>query len=100
MTPNLGQGACQAIEDSVVLAALLQSKGQIEAALAEYDRRRRARTRTIVLWARRLGRVAQFENPALCWLRDSGWIVPKGSGARQMKALFETEILTTKRKLR
>ncbi len=61
MAPNLGQGACQAIEDSVVLAALVQSKGQIEAALAEYDRRRRARTRTIVLWARRLGRVAQLE---------------------------------------
>ena len=96
MTPNLGQGACQAIEDSVVLAALLQSKGQIEAALAEYDRRRRARTRTIVLWARRLGRVAQLENPALCWLRDFGMkMSPKGSGARQMKALFETEILTT-----
>jgi 2-polyprenyl-6-methoxyphenol hydroxylase-like FAD-dependent oxidoreductase len=95
MTPNLGQGACQAIEDSVVLAALVQSKGQIEAALAEYDRRRRARTRTIVLWARRLGRVAQLENPALCWLRDFGMkMSPKGPGVQQMKALFETEILT------
>lgn len=95
MTPNLGQGACQAIEDSVVLAALLQSKAPIEAALADYDRRRRARTRSIVLWARRLGRVAQWENPALCILRDFALkMSPNSSGARQMKALFETEILT------
>jgi hypothetical protein len=39
--------------------------------------------------------VAQLENPALCWLRDFGMkMSPKGPGAQQMKALFETEILT------
>ena len=32
MTPNLGQGACQAIEDSVVLAACLKKHANIESA--------------------------------------------------------------------
>ena len=33
MTPNLGQGACQAIEDAVVLAACLAKSQHIESAL-------------------------------------------------------------------
>ncbi|MEV0051950.1 FAD-dependent monooxygenase [Saccharopolyspora shandongensis] len=40
MTPNLGQGACQALEDAVVLA----SAGAGPAGLADYDRLRRPRT--------------------------------------------------------
>jgi 2-polyprenyl-6-methoxyphenol hydroxylase-like FAD-dependent oxidoreductase len=94
MTPNLGQGACQAIEDSVVLAASLKSSSSIEAALAEYERRRLARTRQILLWSRWFGQIAQIENPVLRSLRDFGMrMAPKTSGPRQMRALFGTEVL-------
>jgi 2-polyprenyl-6-methoxyphenol hydroxylase-like FAD-dependent oxidoreductase len=94
MTPNLGQGACQAIEDGVVLAALLKSVPRIEEALAEYERRRLDRTRKILLWSRWLGKIAQIENPVLCALRDFGMrMAPKQSGPRQMRALFGAEIL-------
>ncbi|HEY3824979.1 MAG TPA: FAD-dependent monooxygenase [Bryobacteraceae bacterium] len=96
MTPNLGQGACQAMEDAVVLAACLKKVGKIEPALAEYERRRVPRTREVLLRSRRLGVVAQWENPALCWLRDSVMrMTPSGAAARQMKALLDVEILTS-----
>ncbi|MEU6234463.1 FAD-dependent monooxygenase, partial [Kitasatospora sp. NPDC047058] len=37
MTPHLGQGACQALEDAVTLAAALATGPTVEAALARYD---------------------------------------------------------------
>lgn len=52
MTPDLGQGACQAIEDAVVLAARLASETDVPAALAPYDRHRRARTQPMARAAR------------------------------------------------
>jgi hypothetical protein len=41
MTPNLGQGACQAIEDAVTLGACLDTTTDTIAALNGYDRLRR-----------------------------------------------------------
>jgi len=95
MTPDLGQGACQAIEDSVVLAACLKKAGRVEPALLEYERRRMPRTQEILLRSRQFGIVAQLQNPALCWLRDSGLrMTPKGVASRQTKSLLQVEILT------
>ena len=42
MTPDLGQGACQAFEDAVTLASVLGD--DVPAALARYDALRRPRT--------------------------------------------------------
>ena len=39
-TPNFGQGACQALEDAVVLADCLRQQQSVEAALRDYERRR------------------------------------------------------------
>ena len=36
MTPNMGQGGCQAIEDAVVVAHLLADDADVPAALAAY----------------------------------------------------------------
>jgi hypothetical protein len=47
MTPNLGQGACQALEDAVVLAESVDRDGGLDA----YDRLRRSRTQMIALRA-------------------------------------------------
>lgn len=71
MTPNLGQGACQAIEDALVLARCLRERAGVEAALRLYEDRRAGRTAAIVRLSRRMGRVGQLENPALCRLRDA-----------------------------
>ena len=71
MTPNLGQGACQAIEDAVVLAdCLVRSSADPAAALRSYEARRKSRADAVVLASLRLGRLAQMENAAARWLRD------------------------------
>ena len=71
MTPNLGQGACQAIEDALEVAACLADEADMEKALEDYQKRRIARTTSIVLASRRFGRIAQIEDPFLCRLRDT-----------------------------
>jgi 2-polyprenyl-6-methoxyphenol hydroxylase-like FAD-dependent oxidoreductase len=68
-TPNLGQGACQALEDAVALADALRHGGDVVAGLRDYERRRRDRTAMVVRRSRSLGRVLQWEHPALVRLR-------------------------------
>ena len=95
MTPNLGQGACQAIEDAVVLAACLKTNAPVEDALLQYERRRMARTTQIVLSSRRLGALAQAENAFLCLMRNAAMrATPRSIAARQMRALLDFEPLT------
>jgi 2-polyprenyl-6-methoxyphenol hydroxylase-like FAD-dependent oxidoreductase len=64
MTPNLGQGTCQAIEDAVLLSRLLAQGGSIDAAFRRFEKLRRARVAAIVLGARWIGRFAQSEGRA------------------------------------
>lgn len=69
MTPALGQGGCQGLEDAVVLAAALSSSREVQTALRQYDARRRPRTQRIARQSRRVGRVTRFTSPATVWLR-------------------------------
>ncbi|MGY0233835.1 FAD-dependent monooxygenase [Longispora urticae] len=56
MTPNLGQGCCQALEDAVTLADVLAGAPDPAAALRRYEDLRAPRTARIVRMARDLGR--------------------------------------------
>ncbi|MFI5691025.1 FAD-dependent monooxygenase [Kribbella sp. NPDC051586] len=69
MTPNLGRGACSAIEDAGALARHLQAS-ELPAALTAYDAERRPATTKLIKRSRSLGRLAQTENPVVCGLRD------------------------------
>jgi 2-polyprenyl-6-methoxyphenol hydroxylase-like FAD-dependent oxidoreductase len=70
MTPDLGQGACQAIEDAVVLAECLRTIGDRKDALAQYEALRLRRVRSIVRGSRRLGRLATAKSPPAVAIRD------------------------------
>jgi 2-polyprenyl-6-methoxyphenol hydroxylase-like FAD-dependent oxidoreductase len=74
MTPNLGQGACQAIEDAVVLARCLRTSKtnseDIPGALRRYEGLRNERTTKITRRSRRIGQIGQLESPLLCRLRN------------------------------
>ena len=70
MTPDLGQGGAQAIEDGVVLGDVLRPDADPIAALREYELRRMPIAYDILRRARRHYRLAQFENPLLCALRN------------------------------
>lgn len=69
MTPNLGQGGCQAVEDAAVLAHLLEGT-DVRAALAAYSAARCARTDALRLRSRRAGRVAALTHPLAVAARD------------------------------
>src|SRR5204862_1111559 len=70
MTPNLGQGAAQAIEDAGVLAASLTAATTVEEALGAYEAARVGRTRAFVRASRRFGDVAQWRHPLAVFARD------------------------------
>jgi len=71
-TPNLGQGACMAMEDALMAAKVLneQSDNRIEA-FQSFEQKRIARTHFIVNTSYRLGKVAQWENNLLISVRNS-----------------------------
>jgi 2-polyprenyl-6-methoxyphenol hydroxylase-like FAD-dependent oxidoreductase len=71
MTPNMGQGANQGLEDAVTLAALLDRSDAVPAALAEYDRIRRPRTQDIARRSRRIGIAAHLSSAPAVLVRDT-----------------------------
>ena len=91
-TPNMGQGACQAIEDAVVLADELTRNEKPEVAFRAFEQRRLKRTHYIVNNSRTLGRLAQISNPLLAIARNTLFrILPESVNERQMKTLFEVD---------
>ena len=64
MLPNLGQGACQAIEDAAALADALAGVGDVEEALLAYGERRAPRAAWAVRQSRQMCRIAHLSGPA------------------------------------
>ena len=71
MTPDLGQGACQGIEDGVVIAACLSRNPSPTTALANYQAARLRRVRSMVRGSRRVGRVATAESQVVTAIRNT-----------------------------
>ncbi|QIL77401.1 FAD-dependent monooxygenase [Hymenobacter sp. HDW8] len=92
-TPNMGQGAGQAVEDAAVLASCLAQANGIESAFQAFDAQRRPRTTRIVNQSWQLGKVAQMEQPWLVGLRNAVMRrVPATVNNHQMAFLYETDI--------
>lgn len=70
MTPNQGQGACQALEDAVALGESFKATTGVADAFGLYERRRLRRANRVVTMSRQATRGVQIENPVLCALRD------------------------------
>jgi 2-polyprenyl-6-methoxyphenol hydroxylase-like FAD-dependent oxidoreductase len=99
MTPNLGQGACQAMEDALALAVCLKESADVASGLREYERRRIPRSSRIVLESRRIGQVGQWENPILCFLRDAATrLVPSKMTARHIQQVAAPDTAATSSK--
>jgi 2-polyprenyl-6-methoxyphenol hydroxylase-like FAD-dependent oxidoreductase len=70
MTPDLSQGAAQALEDAVVLAASLRNAADPVAGLRAYEAARRKRTGQIVRRSFQAGRLAQASSGLGAAFRD------------------------------
>ncbi|HEX6450910.1 MAG TPA: FAD-dependent monooxygenase [Trebonia sp.] len=72
MTPNLGQGGGQALEDAIVLAAAVSRASNVATALFQYDHERRARTQAMsraATWQLRFGQ--QLHSPIAVAARNT-----------------------------
>jgi 2-polyprenyl-6-methoxyphenol hydroxylase-like FAD-dependent oxidoreductase len=86
MTPNLGQGANQALEDAVVLASVCDRAADLGPALAAYDAQRRPRSQAVARAAYQMGRFGQqLRNPAAVAVRNTLIrLTPPRAGVRSM----------------
>lgn len=94
MTPNLGQGACQAIEDAVALADAVASSETIDGAFSLYEARRVSRANAVVRAARRFGLVAQWSNPIAVQLRSVLMrVTPASATRKQLQSLWRAPVV-------
>ncbi len=70
MTPDLGQGACQAIIDGATLARCLREHYDVPRALRAYRRTRYRNAAIAVFFSRTWGAAGQLEGRRTCALRD------------------------------
>ena len=91
MTPFLGQGGGQGIEDAAVLTACLTGAQDIPAALRDYEDRRRDRTAEITTRARKVGETTSMRNPVACAVRNR---VMKFAFPRRVWPIFSRIIST------
>ncbi|WP_413513134.1 FAD-dependent monooxygenase [Myroides odoratus] len=90
-TPNLGQGACQAIEDVYVISKLLE-RYSLDDALRKFPAIRRSKAHRIVRDSWRLGKIAQLRNPGWIKLRNTSFrLLPTFIKQQQMKKIFELQ---------
>lgn len=91
MTPNLGQGAAQAIEDVWALTRHL-ARAPIATALPAYELERKRRAEQIVARSRAVGRLAQASNPILAAARDTlARLTPNYAMRRQLTRILESD---------
>lgn len=93
MTPNLGQGACQALEDAVVLARWLGRGGDPESALRSYEAERRPRAVGFQKRSWSAGVVGQWAHPVAVRAREllARHVMSRLQGA-QLRALEAVEL--------
>ncbi|MBD0284999.1 MAG: FAD-dependent monooxygenase [Flavisolibacter sp.] len=91
-TPNIGQGACQAIEDAVILADELRKTEDVAKAFKQFEQRRLKRTHYIMNTSWKIGKVAQLENKMLIAVRNFLFrMLPARFDDRQFKKMYETD---------
>ena len=93
-TPNLGQGACQALEDAVILSHCLSGTRPIEAALRKYEGLRPPRTTEVIRKSWQTGKVMQLDSPALESLRNWFMGTQLGTGVemRMLRSLLTYQL--------
>lgn len=89
-TPNMGQGACQAIEDAYVLASYLHKFDHVDKAFMLYEESRIAKAHQVVKTSFMIGKISQLSNPVLMFLRNTVFkMIPSKVNEKQMRSVFK-----------
>lgn len=90
-TPNLGQGACQAIEDAYVLSQCL-SKYELNVAFREYQKLRFSKANLVVKRSWSIGKIAHWKQPVLSKIRNSLMkLTPESINQKLTAKIFELQ---------
>jgi len=93
-TPNLGQGACQAIEDAYLLAELYQEDKTIENVFKEFQKLRIKKAHSIVKSSWRIGKIAHLENGLAVYFRNLLMrCIPTSANSKQLQSIFKLDYL-------
>jgi 2-polyprenyl-6-methoxyphenol hydroxylase-like FAD-dependent oxidoreductase len=96
-SPNMGQGACMAIESAYVLARALAEEPDHKSALKRYENERYERTAWITNTSWLIGKGGQVENPLLIGLRNFiVKIAPTGAIQRNLHQAAGFDVTKTK----
>ena len=88
-TPNLGQGACQAIEDAYILGEVLAKYPSTEA-FEKFETLRKPKAHHIVKASWFLGKLAHLSNPIAIGLRNSSMrMTPPFLNRKQSERIFK-----------
>lgn len=88
-TPNLGQGACQSIEDALCLATCI-SKYPLTEAFAKFQATRQPKVDYVVNTSWKLGKVSHWSNPTMIKIRNTLMrITPSSISRKQSSRLFK-----------
>ncbi|MFT4018556.1 MAG: FAD-dependent monooxygenase [Agriterribacter sp.] len=91
-TPNMGQGACQAIEDAAVLYDELLKGGELNDIFLRFEKRRLKRTHFITNQSACIGKMAQTINPLMIKVRNAIFrAMPESIKEKQFKQLYNTD---------
>lgn len=89
MSPNLGQGGCQAIEDALTLAQALQHHHTVPVALQRCQNERKTYVEQIARTSYQAGRLLTVGHPVLCALRNQLLrMVPVAAAQRRLHPIL------------
>lgn len=92
-TPNMGQGAGQAIEDAIVLGNGFKQFEHVDKVLAFYEEKRVARTAKVIRLSRQIGEFAQIQSRPIASVRDYIFpFIPSKLLMGQLKFLFDVKL--------
>jgi 2-polyprenyl-6-methoxyphenol hydroxylase-like FAD-dependent oxidoreductase len=90
-TPNLGQGACQAIETAFVIAECLSTEKNIQSAFQKLEKVRKKNAEKIINTSWTVGKIAHLENRFGMFLRNNLMrLMPKKLTERQSTSIYKS----------
>lgn len=93
MTPNLGQGACQAIEDAYVLANCMKKYKEIPTIFSAYQYSRLEKAIWVVERSRKIGEISQINNNFTIFFRNNFMkLIPQQFAISSTKKLLTVDL--------
>jgi 2-polyprenyl-6-methoxyphenol hydroxylase-like FAD-dependent oxidoreductase len=92
-TPNMGQGACMAIEDAAVLTKAFSELNEFNLAAKQFEKKRIHRCQNIVNQSWQIGKLAQNQNHIIGALRNSfSRLIPNKLAQKQLTKIYDFEL--------